>query len=247
MPDADDKPTAGSINREKLAWTVLIGSTLGIVAVSLLILVREKEKSEIIFTGLIALFGTWVGTILAFYFSRENFEAASKSLQQVVKTLTPDEKLKQLAIRTEMISRSRIVGLKDSGRADKDIKLSEVCSLLAEHSRIPIFEAGGAIRYLIHSSTVYKYITDESLNGVIVNPAKISLETFLSHKFGEETIKVVVTKIGFSPVGGSLADARAKMIAVAGAQDVIVTATGAPQEPVEGWITDTDLARYAQM
>lgn len=247
MASAEDKAAAGSINRETLAWAILIGSTVGIVAISAIILWKTDTDGQIIFTGLLALFGTWVGTILAFYFSRENFEAANASLQRVVRTLTPDERLKQLAIRTEMIARSRMIQIKDGGRADKDIMLSEVCGLLVERSRIPVLDAGGLIRYVIHSNTVYRYITDESLKGVQVNPAAISLETFLAHKFKDETVKAIVTKIAFAAVGGSLADARAKMIAVAGAQDVIVTATGGPQEPVEGWITDMDLARYAQM
>lgn len=64
----------------------------------------DKDKIMTIFTTVVAVVGTWVGTILAFYFSRENFEAAAKSsaatTAALVKQLTPSEKLAATLSRT---------------------------------------------------------------------------------------------------------------------------------------------------
>ena len=48
-------------------------------------------------------FAAWVGTVLAYYFFKDNFKAASKSVQDMAKIAT-DEKLKALFVRDEMIS-----------------------------------------------------------------------------------------------------------------------------------------------
>jgi hypothetical protein len=37
------------------------------------------------------------------------------------------------------------------------------------------------------------------------------------------------------------------MLATKGSKDVIVTKTGQADEPAEGWITDVDIARQAQV
>src|SRR5258705_11868852 len=52
---------------------------------------------------LLPLVGTWMGTILAFYFSRDNFEAANNSVQQMVKQITTDEKLQEFKASDVMI------------------------------------------------------------------------------------------------------------------------------------------------
>src|SRR5688572_6020838 len=40
--------------------------------------------SQRIFSSLLPLLGTWVGTVLAYYFSSKNFETASQSVERMV-------------------------------------------------------------------------------------------------------------------------------------------------------------------
>src|SRR4029453_16222492 len=40
---------------------------------------ERDETTRLVFTAMLPLFGTWVGTVLAFYFARENLQAATKS------------------------------------------------------------------------------------------------------------------------------------------------------------------------
>ena len=42
---------------------------------------------------LLPVIGAWVGTVLAFYFGQVNFEAASRSAANLVRQLSPREKL----------------------------------------------------------------------------------------------------------------------------------------------------------
>jgi hypothetical protein len=43
-----------------------------------------RQGSTLIFNALLPLAGTWVGTVIAYYFSSKNFETANQSMQRVV-------------------------------------------------------------------------------------------------------------------------------------------------------------------
>jgi hypothetical protein len=51
-----------------------------------------------------------------------------------------------------------------------------------------------------------------------------------------------VEAIAFVGSGAVVADARAAMRSVEGCNDVFVTASGKKEDPVIGWLTNTDLA-----
>ena len=52
--------------------------------------------------------GTWMGTILTFYFTKENFESASRSMQETIKKLTSEDKLKATKATEVMIEVAKI-------------------------------------------------------------------------------------------------------------------------------------------
>ena len=72
-------------NRERIALGVLIASIGAVFALSVMLIwntTDPKEKSIVsqrVMDSTLPLYGTWVGTILAFYFSRNAFEAASSA------------------------------------------------------------------------------------------------------------------------------------------------------------------------
>ena len=86
----------------EIARWVLAISGVTIVAISAVVLIGAwgqptfAESSRLVFNALLPLLGTWVGTVLAYYFSRKNFEAASQSVERMV-TLTTEQKLASLA------------------------------------------------------------------------------------------------------------------------------------------------------
>src|SRR3954467_1354257 len=96
--------------RDQIAEKVVFWSGVGIGVTTLTVLVTtaifdSKNLSDIsrtAFNTLIPLFGTWVGTVLAFYFASKNFEAASKSTRELVDQLG-DDKLKQVAVKDAWI------------------------------------------------------------------------------------------------------------------------------------------------
>lgn len=89
-------------SREKIALYVTIlaiGGTviLGVVGLTMAFRLTEEtakiQSLQYVFTALLPLWGTWMGTVMAFYFSKENFLAASQSVQRLVEQITPNQRL----------------------------------------------------------------------------------------------------------------------------------------------------------
>ncbi|MYZ49416.1 hypothetical protein [Propylenella binzhouense] len=234
--------------RDWLAVMVFIVAAAGILVLAAATLLwGSVDDKRQVFPTLVALFGTWVGTILAFYFSRENFQAANDSLQRTVDRLTPDDRLRSTPVRIAMIPRSSIEGVGTGGEPDDRIPLSAICGLLAKKPRIPLIEPDGSLRYIVHDSMVWKYLADLAIAGQPKKPADLTVAEMLAHRLDGETIGAMVKKVAYVAADRSLAEARDAMLAVKGAKDVIVTRTGRSGEPVEGWVTDVDIARHAQV
>src|SRR2546429_9060008 len=105
----DDKSEADSRFRITLAKTVTTWALVAILAIAVLIIVvaginaihqpsQDKTRdffdiAKYVLGVLLPVIGAWVGTVLAFYFGKENFEAASRSAANLVRQLSPREKL----------------------------------------------------------------------------------------------------------------------------------------------------------
>src|SRR6516162_2412963 len=61
---------------------------------------------------LLPVIGAWVGTVLAFYFGQVNFEAASRSAANLVRQLSPREKLQAAAAGQAMMKINDVTSFK---------------------------------------------------------------------------------------------------------------------------------------
>ena len=111
MP-SENKSEADSKLRITLAKTVTTWALVAILAIAGLIIVvaginairapsgKTGEFFDIakyVLGVLLPVIGAWVGTVLAFYFGQVNFEAASRSAANLVRQLSPREKLQARA------------------------------------------------------------------------------------------------------------------------------------------------------
>ena len=88
--------------RSTLAIYITFISVLGITTLSIVVIILNKNFTETVFSSVLPLFGTWVGTVLAFYFSRENFETAATRTQELVERLSPEERLRSTLVTIAM-------------------------------------------------------------------------------------------------------------------------------------------------
>lgn len=232
--------------RDVLAISVFGVSALGILLIAVLVIsgTGTDPNKDKVFSALVPLFGTWVGTILAFYFSRENFESASESLKTAYE-LTGEQRLRQIPAAKVMLPVAKIKGITlESGKTEKDYPLSAMLDMLVHPvTRVPVLEVNGAAKYVIHQSMLYKYVTEKTRElKTAFNLDQATLADFVE----QPGMRDMITRLAFVSSGEMLAAAKEKMEALGNCQDVFVTETGAASEPVIGWLTNIDIQKQSR-
>jgi hypothetical protein len=240
--------------REQIALWVIIIAGVGIVLVAIFVpwigtnATTDQNRFLVltVFNALIPLFGTWVGTVIAFYFSRENFSAAAQSTRELIQQFG-DERLRQIPVDRVWTSAATIEKITlGQGETDANVEVRRIRGLLSDRvTRVPIFEQTGAAKYVIHQSMIFKFIADN--DGVTtIGAGAAQREATLADFIAVPDLRAMITKLAFCPRNATLADAKSRMEAIGGCQDTFVTATGQRTEPVLGWITNVDIAKYSR-
>jgi hypothetical protein len=202
------------------------------------------QTSQLVFNSLLPLLGTWVGTVLAYYFSRKNFESASNSVERMV-TMTTEQKLQQLIVDQEMWRLSEITLFRiPKNKTAGDIQLKEIVAKLGgKVTRIPIVNDDSVILYILHQSSLYKFYGEKAL----ANKPDSKLDEFtLQDLVNDKELKNWVTNIVFLSEKATVAEAKKQMEHQSGCQDVVVTKSGNKDEPMLGWMTNVDIGRLSK-
>lgn len=197
---------------------------------------------------LLPLIGTWVGTVLAFYFSQANFEAATKSTIDLHQQFrSSEEKLQSIKITDKMIPMSKVSAklVIEGGKAEKDYLLTDLITILETadtipRQRLPILDDQEHIKYILHRSFIDKY---RSENIGEPNVANFTLQDMLDNSKD----KSVPSAFGVLPPTANLADAKHLIDQEADCSDVFVTEDGKKDSKVQGWVTNVDIEKIAQL
>lgn len=228
--------------REKLSMIILIGSILVIIAVgTIAIVMKPVENSIMIFNMILPMVATWVGTIIAFYFGRENFEAASKQVQNMAKKMTGESSGGMLVSTVMKPFEDMIYYQAVQGKTEENITLQELQLKLASKekaSRIPIVNENKVMMYMIHESSLDKYLASGKAN-------TDSLKQFIEWWKKEYSVEFIMNKAFIIvPEKTTLSEANEKMEQLPYCRDVFVTKGGNAQEQVIGWISNVTLLKY---
>ncbi len=233
--------------RFRLALWLIGGSglTILIVAFAAIIVAEEKEgMAEKVLTMVLPMLATWVGAVIAYYFSGENFERASHSVNKLLEQVT-EQKLKSTFVVDVMIAahgtmKSLILASSDDG-SGLQLKTELMDKFTNTITRMPVLDENSCLRFIIHQSMVYKFIAERSMQGS--NVLTLTLKDFLDDANFKET---VVNSAAFVIAKGTLADAKSRMDAVSDCQDVFVTEDGTRKTPIKGWLTNVDITKHMQ-
>jgi hypothetical protein len=133
---------------------------------------------------------------------------------------------------------------KNLGQIDPpSLKLKDLVEELTLRTlnRIPIFNGEGHPLYIVHRSMIEQFIVKQVFSAAGGrNPGDLTLADLLAdqemREIFENTFVVVKRQ-------ATLAEAKSAMLARPRCSDVFVTAGGGRNEPVQGWLTNVDLAR----
>ncbi|KJR40235.1 hypothetical protein MCHI_003870 [Candidatus Magnetoovum chiemensis] len=231
--------------QEYLAIIVVTASLYIIFILSLLTFYCKGQSSKEILNVLLPVLGTWVGVVLAYYFSKSNFESAQRTIDSLTDKLTPDEKIKKITVLSVMMDRNKMYYKKWSELKD-NLLLTDVLFLLDENknSRLPIFEDDFTAKYLIHRRMLDKFIADSVLKEG-KDPKTLTFDDLLKN---DEIKAMIESNYGFVSKSSNLSDAKRVMIdEMEKCSDVFVTENGKSTEEVIGWITDNIITEKGKL
>ena len=256
MP-TNDKPEGDSRFRIALAKTVTTWALVAILAIAALIILvagvnairfPEKEQRDQFFDiakyilgVLLPVIGAWVGTVLAFYFGQVNFEAASRSAANLVRQLSPREKLQAEAASQAMMKINEVTTFKiPPDKTEADITIRELIDEGFEkdkshpRQRLPILDAESRGKYVLHRSTIDAFVAPMK-RPPDVDESTLSLKDLLE----DSKIKDYIVN-SFLPVApdATLADAKDLLDKNPQCLDILVTQDGTKNAIVVGWITN---------
>jgi hypothetical protein len=239
--------------------------TVGLTIISVFIINKARAEAgegtatmKEIFHSLLPVLASWVGTVLAFYFGKENFEAANKSVQDMVKQIaTSDDKLKSVKVTDKDVMRllADITFNKAiASKVDSEIKVQDdLLKFIDDNNngeRLPIIDSKNVVRYIIHQSSINEFARKliagkyDALKGKSLGD--ITLEQVINSTDDEMKNKIR-NSISFVSKNATLLEVKEKMKANIGSQDVIVTENGLPAEAVIGWITNNKIIEMSKV
>jgi hypothetical protein len=240
--------------REKMSKGIIYTIVIGTLAIGIFLLVAEicfnkgTNGASFVTQSLLPLWGTWVGTILAFYFGKSNFEAVSKSYQEVIRKLTPEEKIASIKVKDIMIPFDKITAL--IYEKDKDRTLEDLLNIedFKQRSRYAIFHEDGTLAYIIHRSEFTCYISKSIFEGRQIEEVKATtLDQFIHAGQRASETPTWISAVAFVPAAANLLEAKQAMDAVKKCHDVFITLNGKKSEPVLGLITNTMILEHSKV
>ncbi len=228
-------------SRSWLAIGILIFAALAITSLAIVAILVDRTNTMTIMNMVLPVIASWVGTILAFYFGRENFESANQQVRALVDRLSPEERA-QTVVTAIMRRAAEITCFQiPQGKSEQDVTLKDLNAKFNDTiTRLPVVNTASKVLYMIHQSSINKYL----VGGGSEND---TLATFLAKEkangieYGPGKGFVVV------PEKATLADAKSKMESVAGCEDIFITKSSSADEPMLGWISNVRLAKYMQV
>ena len=184
----------------------------------------------------------WVGTVLAFYFSRENYESAVRSTTNLVRQITTSsEKLKATSVRNVMINiaEAHTLTLEDLGIVLLKDLLAEQ---MTQYNRLPVLTKGGIVVCILHKSTINDFLVVNLTSGKIPD---LTLQNLLDDPFYAETVNTKGMR--FVSREANLDEIKQIMDQEPRCLDVFITTDGTSQTKVIGWVTNAIVLGAAQL
>lgn len=235
-------------SRRWLTFIVISIGITGVVSLGIVALLLQgsepPEKLKYVVATILPLLATWVGTVLAFYFSRENFAAATQSVTELAKTVSGAEKLKGIPVKDKMRPLAAITyEAVNQGEEDK-VKLSSLLNKYTSIERIVVLDAKNVVRFLIYKVMIERYLSRIATQQIQLPTGVTAIQDLtLKNLFDSDAqlFQLFQKSVGFVAAEATLADAKALMEKIDKCSDVFVTQTGNPAEALMGWVTDNTI------
>ncbi|MCX2865246.1 hypothetical protein OOZ63_25800 [Paucibacter sp. PLA-PC-4] len=234
---------SGWFQQKLAAWVVISGMlVVGLCAVTAIIFAAPVKEAAVEAKNILALLlpvvGTWIGTVLAFYFGKENFEAGAREARRSA-AQPLDSKAVEFAIAFDAI---KPIKVKDDADAQA-LALDNIDLHLktTTFARAPIITNERLPLYVVHRQPLDSFRVAQATLAGANALSTLTLADLLKDPIGQ----VVKDSVVCIPATATLAEAKAAMEARKGCQDVFLTSTGKADSAILGWLTNNEIQRAA--
>lgn len=159
------------------------------------------------------------------------------------------DKLREMSVSKLMLQLNNITACKlKDGKTVADFTVKDLYELYNKTvTRIPVLDDNNIVKYVIHQSLLYKFISEKSIeHAKLASGQDFKLEDFTLQDFldFDDMEKFVGETLSFISKDETLSDAKMAMEKVENCQDVFVTETGKKGEAVLGWLTNIDISKH---
>lgn len=225
-------------SRKRFFISLLIISICNIGLAVTIVTFENALDPNTVFTAIVGLVGSWVGTVLTFYFSKDNFDAATKSTQDVIDKITSKNDLDSISAEESMIPLKDISFLKmEPEKGPGNYPLRELVSqYFSRRNRLPVLNAELYPLYILHRSLVDRFLAEHYLGPKEDDPTLDSLlKNYKDQMSAFVTVKTA-DSLNFAKSTMENASHEAEGVIVS---DVFVTKNGSKKSEVIGWITNS--------
>ncbi|MES2885313.1 MAG: hypothetical protein V4709_10940 [Pseudomonadota bacterium] len=240
VPEAAPPPPyfRDSVAKEVLRYGMLAVIFIASMAILSSVLSAEKTAAitQHVFTAVITLVSSWGGAVIAFYFGRENFEAANRAIGNLSKPAWQTQALRTVMLAMDKAKKYELQG----APAEITIaSLKQAFETNAPYERLPLVNAEGVVTHVLHLSTLNKFLAGKpALPEAAEGDAPVPEDTFA--KLLADTALARLLLNGFYTLSpdDTLERAKQLMDAIHECQDIIITADGKREGRAIGWVTN---------
>jgi hypothetical protein len=235
--------TADQFTRNRIAFWITFGGLIAVTILGIVVIWFAQDRSDaakLVFGSLLPLLGTWVGTVLAFYFAKANFESAAKNTKDL---LGITERLRSTLVESVMLKMTDPSVIKKTlvpPEKPESLKIAELVKIMRDNrrNRLPVLNSDSSPLFVIHLSTLTDFISTQALTpgAKPVTDLTISDLQTLDPQLYQQILAWTCVKLG-----ATLAEAKLAMETTPNCSDVFVTTSGRPSDPVVGWITNVEI------
>jgi hypothetical protein len=243
--------------RTRLAPLIVSIGTLGITVMAVVMMAllvhlaslqgntQLKDKIDTllngVFTATLPVLATWVGTVLAFYFTNESFKQAADSTRETLAAAMAQPVVGKLWGTPRVVDYDKIT----KWELKEDVATGEAAEAAAAKLKLKdfddIFEKAATASRII--------IFDRKRRPIFIirkrrMPATYAEDADLSVYLAQNDNRADAKVFRFLGVGATLTEARS-IVERYRVLDIFLTETGNREEPVKGWTTD-DLVRAGE-
>ncbi|WP_133773319.1 hypothetical protein [Enterovirga rhinocerotis] len=190
------------------------------------------------------LVGAWVGTVVAFYFARDNFIVATQSAQALLRK-EPVDPLSLKSAESSMIPLAKATVKRGSEATLKATTLRALLTEMADKnvSRLPLLFEDDRPFAVLHADRIRQFFAEK---GAAIDQAEATLQTMLADPEYARWLPASYALVGPSTSlsdGWTAIQTQKMRMGRLGCRDALVTKNGKADEAVVGFLTDEVINR----